>query len=60
MDEGLFAFNYQGVLAFGLGCLCLENGRLAGFVIFSECDHAYTTDISGCTDRIRFKPLARL
>ena len=31
MDEGFFAFNYQGVLGFGFGCLCLEKGRLAGF-----------------------------
>jgi len=31
MDEGFFAFNYQGVLGFGLGCLCLEKGRVAGF-----------------------------
>ena len=54
MDEGFFAFNYQGVLGFGTGCLCLEKGHVAGFdflraqydgVYKRNDDLTYTMDI---------------
>jgi hypothetical protein len=31
MEQGYYAFNYQGMTGFGFGCLRLENGRIAGF-----------------------------
>jgi hypothetical protein len=48
MEQGYYAFNYQGATGFGFGCLRLENERITGFdFLRGQYDGSYQQSANG-------------